>query len=436
MTEMPPRLQPRPGSAGTAPAPGRVVVIGTGMIGTSVALALRERGSDVWLADRDAAAARLAADIGAGTLLPGPGGAQMPGPGGTQMPGAGGAPGAGAGGAPGVQIGQPGESGAGVFADVALLAVPPAAVAPALAEAQRRNLARWYTDVASVKAFPLAQARALGCDLASFVAAHPLSGRERSGPAAARADLFLGRPWVICPAAENPEAAVAAVAALATACGAEPVLVSASEHDRWVALVSHAPHVVSAAMAARLADSSEGALALAGQGLRDVTRIAAGDSALWTQILAANAAPVAEVLAAVAADLAVAAEALAGPAPPEPAPRGQPAAALPAGLSEPSAALKVLAALLDQGCAGAARIPGKRGMPVRTDALVQVVIPDRPGELARLFEAAGKAGVNIEDIGIEHSPGLPVGVAELTVRPEAVGPLTEALAANGWPVRG
>ena len=400
--------------------PRRVVVIGTGLIGTSVALALRERGADVWLADRDAAAARLAADIGAGTLLPG--------------------------------AGPPWAGPAGGPADLALLAVPPAAVAPALAGAQAQNLARWYTDVASVKGFPLAAARALGCDLASFVPGHPLSGRERSGPAAARADLFLGRPWVISPVAENSEAAVAAVAGLARACGAEPILVSAAEHDRWVALVSHAPHVVSAAMAARLADSSDDSLALAGQGLRDVTRIAAGDTALWTQILVANAAPVAEVLAAVAADLAAAAEALAETVPP-----GGPAAAAqaglagvpagladpPAGLADPSAGLadppaglKVLAALLDQGCAGVARIPGKRGSPARADAVVQVVIRDLPGELARLFEAAGRAGVNIEDIGIEHSPGLPVGVAELTVRPEAVAPLAEALAANGWPVRG
>jgi prephenate dehydrogenase len=384
---------------GAVASPGRVVVIGTGMIGTSVALALRERGAEVWLADRDPAAARLAADIGAGTLLPG---------------------GLGSGG------GRPGEGQPEGPADLALLAVPPAAVALTLAEAQARNLARWYTDVASVKGFPLAQARALGCDLGSFVAAHPLSGRERSGPAAARADLFLGRPWVICPEADNPEAAVAAVTALARACGAEPVLVSAAQHDRWVALVSHAPHVVSAAMAARLADSSDGALALAGQGLRDVTRIAAGDSALWTQILGANAAPVAEVLAAVAADLAAVAEDLAGAAATE--------ASL--GLGDPGAALKILAALLDQGSAGVARIPGKRGTPARADAVVQVVIPDLPGELARLFDAAGQAGVNIEDIGIEHSPGLPVGVAELTVRPEAVGRLTEALAANGWPVRG
>ena len=66
---------------------------------------------------------------------------------------------------------------------------------------------------------------------------------------------------------------------------------------------------------------------------------------------------------------------------------------------------------------------------------VQVVIPDRPGELARLFDAAGAAGINIEDITIEHSPGLPVGVAELWVRPDESGRLSDVLAASGWPVR-
>ena len=382
-------------------APASVIVIGTGLIGTSIALALRPRGVTVWLADSDPAAARLAADIGAGTVLAG------------DVP-------------PGPPPGGP--------ADVAVLAVPPQAVAPTLARAQASGLARWYTDVASVKALPVRQARAAGCDMASFVPGHPLSGRERSGPAAARADLFLGRPWVICPGPPVPAEGLAAIEALARICGAEPAEVSAAEHDRWVALVSHAPHVLSAAMAARLADASDGALSLAGQGLRDVTRIAAGDTGLWTQILAANAAPVAGVLAAVAADLAAVAEALADAAqPPGPGPGAGPGAG--AGPGSGGQDLKVLAALLEQGGAGVARIPGKRGAPARAEAAVQVVIPDRPGELARLFLAAGEAGVNIEDIGIEHSPGLPVGVAELTVHPEAVGRLTEALAANGWPVR-
>jgi prephenate dehydrogenase len=387
----------RPLAAG-APAPASVIVIGTGLIGTSVALALRPQGVTVWLADSDPAAARLAADIGAGTVLPGD-----------------------------VPAGPP----PGGPADVAVLAVPPQAVAPTLARAQAAGLARWYTDVASVKTLPVRQARAAGCDMSSFVPGHPLSGRERSGPAAARADLFLGRPWVICPDPPVPAAGLAAIGALARICGAEPSEVSAAEHDRWVALVSHAPHVLSAAMAARLADASDGTLSLAGQGLRDVTRIAAGDTGLWTQILAANAAPVADVLAAVAADLAAVAEALADTAQATgPSPGTGPGTGAGGGPD-----LKILAALLEQGGAGVARIPGKRGAPARAEAAVQVVIPDRPGELARLFQAAGQAGVNIEDIGIEHSPGLPVGVAELTVHPEAVGRLTEALAANGWPVR-
>ncbi len=142
----------------------RVVIIGTGLIGTSIALALRERGAEVWLADSDPAAARLAADLGAGVLLPD-------------------------------ELAEP--------ADIAVIAVPPAAVAASLAQAQARRLARCYTDVASVKQLPAAQAAERGCDLASYVPGHPLAGREKHGPAAARADLFLGRTWALCPAAAD-----------------------------------------------------------------------------------------------------------------------------------------------------------------------------------------------------------------------------------------
>jgi prephenate dehydrogenase len=372
------------GPAGTATAGAPVlasaVVLGTGLIGTSVALALRERGLTVWLEDREAASAELAAGIGGGALLP-------------------------AGGPPGGP------------ADVAVLATPPAAVAPALAAAQERGLARCYTDVASVKELPLSQARALGCDLTTYVPGHPLSGRERSGPAAARADLFLGRPWVICPLAESQAHAILLVTTLARECGAQPVNLSPAEHDQWVALVSHAPHLLASAMAARLEQADQGALALAGQGLRDVTRIAAGDPDMWLQILLANAGPVSEVLRLVAADLQ------------------QAAAALERGQAGEELAGKELAELLERGTAGVARLPGKRGGPAPSFALVQVIIPDRPGELARLFDAAGEAGINIEDIDIEHSPGLPVGVAELWVKPEAIGRLSAVLAAGGWPVR-
>ena len=112
---------------------GLAVVVGTGLIGTSIALALRERGTEVWLTDTDQAAARLAAELGAGQVLP--------------------------------PAGRPGGP-----ADIAVLAVPPAAVARSLATAQRQRLARCYTDVASVKELPLREAAELGCDLASFAA--------------------------------------------------------------------------------------------------------------------------------------------------------------------------------------------------------------------------------------------------------------------------
>ena len=349
----------------------RVTVIGTGLIGTSVALALREHGVGVWLADEDPEAARLAANLGAGEPLP------------DQSP----------------------------PSDVAVIAVPPSEVAATLAAAQARRLAACYTDVASVKQLPVTQARALGCDMTSYVPGHPLAGREKHGPAAARADLFLGRTWALCPAAETSEQAVATVTALAMTCGAVPVRADAAAHDRWVALISHAPHLVAAAMAARLETAPPEALDLAGQGLRDVTRIAAGDTGLWTQILAANAGPVAEVLSVVAADLAEAARMLTD---------GDP---------------KSVTTLLEVGQAGVARIPGKHGGAPREFTVVQVVIRDQPGELTRLFDAAGQAGVNIEDVRIEHSPGLPVGVAELSVRPAEAGPLLDALEAGGWPVR-
>jgi prephenate dehydrogenase len=393
VTTSPDTPVPPPGQDGP-PFPRGVVIVGAGLIGTSIGLALRERGLRVWLADRDPQASALAATLGAGELLP-----TLTTP---------------------VTVAPP----LWEEADLAVLAVPPDVVAPALIAAQKSGLARCYTDVASVKARPVAAVRDLGCDLASYVPGHPLAGRERGGPVAARADLFLGRPWALCPLPETAAPALAAVTALVTACGAEPVTAGVTEHDRWVALVSHAPHLVASAMAARLAGAPPGALGLAGQGLRDVTRIAAGDPDLWTQILTANAAGVADVLTAVADDLKAAADDLRAAA-------GHGAeGAHPVHGAE--GAHPVLTGLLESGAAGVARIPGKHAGPATEYAIVQVVIPDRPGELSRLFHATEDARINIEDIRIEHSPGLPVGVAELAVRPEAASSLATALATRGW----
>jgi prephenate dehydrogenase len=359
---------------GAGPGLRSVAVIGTGLIGTSVALALRARGTRVLLADRDPAVARLAADLGAGTVPP---------------------------------------DGPGEPADLALIAVPPAAVAATLLEAQKRGTARAYTDVASVKELPLAQAAALGCDLGTFVGGHPLGGRERSGPLAARPDLFLGRPWVLCPTAETGADAIAAATGLALGCGGSPVTMDAADHDRAMALISHAPHVVSSAMAARFAGAAADVLGLAGQGARDVTRIAGGDPALWYGILSANAHPVADVIDAVARDLARTAAALRAEAP---------------------ASERPVTDLLKRGEAGHGRIPGKHGGPPRRHATVHVLVADRPGELALVFHAASIAGVNIEDFMIEHTEGRPLGMLELAVEPESAELLAAELRARGWAV--
>jgi prephenate dehydrogenase len=92
--------------------------------------------------------------------------------------------------------------------------------------------------------------------------------------------------------------------------------------------------------------------------------------------------------------------------------------------------------VLERGRAGAARIPGKRGGEARAFAVVQVVISDTPGELARLFSVAGEAEVNVEDVRIEHSPGHPTGVIEISVRPDQAATLLAAVTAGGWSARG
>ncbi|GII76211.1 prephenate dehydrogenase [Sphaerisporangium rufum] len=305
---------PPAGTAATAVR--RVTVIGTGVIGTSVALGLRRAGVDVALADRDAASLAQAELMGAGTVL------------GPETP----------------------------PADVVVIATPPSTVPAVLRDAQRRGLGAAYTDVASTKAGIVAAARRAGCDLATYVPGHPMAGREISGPAAGRAGLFEGRPWALCPAGASP-AAVALVTGLVLLCGGVPRAVAAAEHDRMVAAVSHAPHVVAAALAARFAEDGADALVLAGQGLRDTTRIAAGPPELWSDILRQNAGPVAAVLEAVAADLAAAAAALRAAEARTPGPRpaaeaGRTGASAP-GAGHPAA---VLAGLLSRGNLGRARI--------------------------------------------------------------------------------
>ncbi len=196
------------------------------------------------------------------------------------------------------------------------------------------------------------------------------------------------------------------------ACGAQPFTFSPEAHDEAVARTSHVPHVMAALVAGRLALAPAEHLALSGQGVRDVTRIAAGDPALWEQILTANRSAVTGLLLEVRDDLDRMLEALDADARP------------------------ALSSLLASGVAGTAAIPGKHGGPAVATSSVYVALPDHPGELGRLFGHVGLSGVNIEDVRIDHDPGRPVGQVELVVAESAADVLVRALGERGWSVHG
>ncbi|MEU6539906.1 prephenate dehydrogenase [Streptomyces sp. NPDC047000] len=356
------------------------LVIGTGLIGTSAALALVQRGVTVHLADHDPEQARTAAALGAGT---------------DELPE------------------EP--------VDLALVAAPPAHVAAVLADAMRRGAARGYLDVASVKGGPRRELEALGLDLSSYIGTHPMSGREKSGPLAATGELFEGRPWVLTPTRDTDTEVLNLALELVSYCRAVPVVMDADAHDRAVALVSHMPHLVSSMVAARLENAEEAAVRLCGQGIRDVTRIAASDPGMWIDILSANPGPVADLLGDVAADLAETVEALRALQSSDEAKRRAGAG----GIED----------VLRRGNAGQVRVPGKHGSAPRTYETVAVLIDDQPGQLARIFADADRAGVNIEDVRIEHATGQQAGLVQLTVEPKAAPVLTAALRQRGWSIR-
>lgn len=356
-------------------------MVGTGLIGTSIALALTRHGVRVHLSDADEIAAKTAESLGAGTLE------------------------------------RPAEP-----TDLAVLAVPPSSVAVELARSQRAGLARAYTDVASVKRGLGDRLAVQGGDTACYVGGHPLAGRERSGPLAACADLFEGRYWVLTPFGGTAPDVVDRGRELAALCGATPLVMDADDHDRAVALTSHAPHLVASLMAGLLAGASGEMLGISGQGLRDVTRIGGGDAELWGQILGANAPAVADVLDLYATALTEATAALRAMAHP--------------GGTRAEAGAAELETLLRRGVEGHRRIPRKPGPGENDFTSLGVTVPDQAGALARLLAAAAQAGVNIEDIRIEHAPsGRAGGMVGLLVARSSAVMLAEHLRTGGWHVQ-
>lgn len=345
------------------------LVIGTGLVGASVAQALNRAGVDVHLQDARHSHAVVAASRGAGTL-------------------------------------------AQLDADeykLIVVAVPPASLANVIADALVRYPNATVTDVGSVKGVVLTQLRATGADLSRYCGSHPMAGSQKDGPLTSSPDLFVDRTWVVTPHDTAAAQAVLVVRRVAEVCGARLVTMAAQHHDEAVGQVSHVPQLISALVAGGLLDLPAEHLRLAGQGLRDVTRIAGGDPRLWRQIIAANSGALRVELEELHADLGRLIEVIDDP--------------------------EAVESFLDRGRRGTRALPGKHGSKPSEWAVVVIEIPDAPGALASLFVDIEDAGVNVEDITIDHDPSRPVGMLGVHVEPRAAVSLASAMARKGWSVR-
>jgi prephenate dehydrogenase len=346
-----------------------VRVIGAGLLGASIALAVRGHGLEVQLEDLNPDNLRTASGLGAGVPV----------------------------------------TGAEIEPQLVVVAVPPDHLGDVIVAALEAHPGAVVTDVGSVKSGPLATVAAHP-GVARYCGSHPMAGTQHSGPLTASATLFEGRPWAITPHATTSDVARAVVASLVELTGATPLVFDPADHDRAVARTSHVPHLMSALVAGRLADAPEGHLSLSGPGVRDVTRVAGTDPGMWLQIVPANAPAILELLAQIRSDLDLLEAAI---------------------RSDDRDALE---GVLAQGVAGTRAIPGKHGGPVRPTGSVFVHVPDHPGELARLFVDAGEAGVNVEDVRIDHDPAREGGQVELVVDVARVEELIASLDARGWAV--
>ena len=248
----------------------RVRIVGSGLIGTSIGLALVSRGLKVDMRDIDPRAELLARDLVKSQELKDP--------------------------------------------ELTIFALPSSSLSQALDSEFAINPGSKFIDIGSVKTKPLLDVSRSSIPSKNFLATHPMAGREVGGAESARADLFQSRTWVYIPndLEGNPidpellEYGLWLISAL----GAVPVAMQAAEHDRAVALISHLPQIVSSLLAGQLLSGERSALELSGAGLRDTTRIAASNATLWDEILSSNSTEIVPLLISLQNDLAALVEAL------------------------------------------------------------------------------------------------------------------------------
>ncbi|MDP9329556.1 MAG: prephenate dehydrogenase [Actinomycetota bacterium] len=359
----------------TSSPPERIAVVGTGLIGTSVALASARVGCSVRIWDEDPSTLARSAS-------------------------------------------RAGLEAAATFeacvedADLIVIATPiptiPGLVLRALAAAPGALV----TDVASIKSHIVAEIEATGdpSDLSRWIPGHPMGGSERSGPDHASASVVDGIVWVLTPIEGAATEAIESLESWVALIGARPIRMAPDRHDRLVAFVSHLPQVASTALmglaATEEADEPE-ILLLAAGGFRDLTRLASSNPTLWSDILLANREALAEAIDLYVARLVV----------------------LRDGVLEGEAEL--VRSTFAEAKQARLRLAAKPTVRAGV-AVLQVVVPDRPGALAELTSVLGTGSVNIEDLQIVHSPEGGRGTVHLTVAATDVDAASRVLAKHDF----
>jgi len=343
-----------------------VRIVGAGLIGTSVGLRLKASGVSVEIVDINSNAQKLAADLIKGEVIADP--------------------------------------------ELIIIAVPAALNTQVVIEQLTKNPRSIVCDLSSVKSDLLLKVKELSANSENFFSLHPMAGREVAGAENARADLFEGRAWIAITDsffdAKNKEIAQE----LVDICGGTLYWLSSSEHDDLVARISHLPQILSSLLAGSLHDISSENLNLAGQGLRDLTRLAIADAQLWSQIIIANQSSITPVIDSIIANLEEVKQSIA------------------------SKNSNKLVDFIDKGREGKNKIPGKHGAKNRDYAYLPIVIDDKPGELARIFNECANVSVNIEDLSIEHSPGQETGLITLALSANDCKTLSKHLENLGFKV--
>ena len=342
----------------------KVRIIGSGLIGTSIGLGLVQQGIAVEMVDSDPSAQSLAKDLIGGVAVIDP--------------------------------------------ELVLFALPTSRLSLVIQDEITLNPHSTFMDVGSVKNEVVLKVKTFSGLSERFLPTHPMAGREIGGAGSARADLFQGRSWILTPEAECSPESRNLVLDLIKSLGATPIELSAVDHDAAVAKISHLPQIIASLLAKQLTSTPMEWMELAGQGLRDTTRIAGSDEKLWKEIIYSNRSEISELLIRLQSDLTQ----------------------MIAALDDPGK----IAVLIAAGRDGKAMIPGKHGGKAREYSYLPIVIDDKPGQLASIFNECAAMRVNVEDLNIEHSPGQLSALITLSLSSQDAEKLSAHLTSIGWNV--